>query len=528
MHLDHKLYAALERQIGQSIPIADIKRGWSYYKQGNVHRAEPTLQDTLTGIVKGEALYSVVMDSEHFAYSSCTCPDGGYCKHMAAVFFQFCETHEGGSGAAEKAYFRLIGLTAASSLLQQESGGKEPEAPLHPGENDTAENWLSWMRQEHGETWRKCRHSLHALQPVLSALKGLSRDWPKPLQRLHWSTSIMFVLEQSELAITTVDSFSRYYHELSFARMAEPWLEHAYTLIDELEPDEMSEAEWIWSRELIAFAKEYAARQERTLFDWSQLYLRFCKKFAANAKWRELELQELQNSLKSTGEMEQNHSFLNAACGMLCFFIEDDDRSIDYFTLASFEKTQRLIYPCAEARMQEQEWDKAEKWMAFIYEKVYAIRNGRNIGPFMALCRKADEGKPEQPIWTVYMTELLPYSYTELSEHWMKIGRFEDWADLQMFVQVKAEDISAQELKEMTKSAPHALLPLYHQSIEAAVASRNRQGYRLAVKQLKKLEKIYKALKETDKWQQFLSELTTKTLRLRAFQEELWKGKMIE
>jgi hypothetical protein len=49
----------------------------------------------------------------------------------------------------------------------------------------------------------------------------------------------------------------------------------------------------------------------------------------------------------------------------------------------------------------------------------------------------------------------------------------------------------------------------------------------MAVKQLKKLERIYKTLKKTGVWDRYLHGLIRKHGRLRALQEELRKGKFI-
>ncbi|MEK3883104.1 SWIM zinc finger family protein [Paenibacillus sp. PL2-23] len=535
---EHNLLDVLKERIETELPAVLVKRGYEYYQEGRVQSTQTTMHRTLTGVVRGSDLYAVVMDADHFRYSTCTCPFGGFCKHMAAVFFQyFSETR--GREAAERVYFRMLGLTMASEIWPSaaRSAPQEaiaPEQPADarqqrraPGEGGTAEEWMDWMEAEYGQTWLKCRHSLHALQPVLSALKGLSRDWEKPMQRLHWSTSILFVLEQSERAITTVDSFSRYYHEMSFIRMAEPWIEHLQTLIGELEPQHMSEEQLAWSGVLIGLAKRRALHRDRQLFEWGFLYLAFCERFSELRDWFHNEKMSLLSELASHPDGELNEEFVYSSLGMLYFFEGDDARSIQYFAQGPFEKIQKLIYPCVAQRMELGEWAWTERWMSFLYERVYANRSARSIGPFMALCRRADEDRPDLPIWNTYMTELLPYSYTELSEHWLSVKRYEDWADLQLFVGVKAEELNAPELREVAKAVPQALLPLYHQSIEAAIATRNRQGYRVAVKQLKKLEKLYKGMKDTGKWDTYLAELVNKTQRLRALQEELWKGKIV-
>lgn len=533
------LLEELERRIGTELAAPLIKRGYGYYQESRVQSSQTTVHQTLMGVVRGSDLYAVVMDADHFGYSTCTCPFDGFCKHMAAVFFQYY-AEERGRSAAEQAYFRMLGLTRASEIAVQLPPAPQPSGTIapsaepadayhqpNPGERGTAEQWLEWMEAAYGETWKKCRHSLHALQPVLSGLKGLSRDWDKPIQRLHWSTAILFVLEQSERAITTVDSFSRYYHEMSFIRMAEPWIEHLQTLIGELEPLSMSEEELAFSDSIIGFAKRRALMSERQLFEWGYLYLAFCERFSERGEWFRKEKMSLLSELEAPETEGRDESFLYSALGMLFFFEGDDARSIDSFAQGAFERVQKLIYPCVAQRMETGNWEWTERWMSFLYEKVYENRSARSIGPFMALCRRADEDRPDLPVWTTYMTELLPYSYAELSEHWLSVKRYEDWADLQLFVGVKPEEIDTPELREVAKTAPNTLLPLYHQSIEAAIATRNRQGYRLAVKQLKKLEKLYKGTKETGKWDNYLAELVAKHQRLRALQEELWKGKIV-
>ena len=126
------------------------------------------------------------------------------------------------------------------------------------------------------------------------------------------------------------------------------------------------------------------------------------------------------------------------------------------------------------------------------------------------------------------MLGLLPQSYTKLSEHWLRLSRYQDWADLQLLSGVKLEAISLEEVKQVSKHAPQLMFPLYHQSIEAAIQSRNRQGYRLAVKQLKRLSKLYSASQFASRWPVFIEQLTDKYQRLRAFQEELWKGNILQ
>ncbi|MHA6483261.1 SWIM zinc finger family protein [Paenibacillus sp. strain BS8-2] len=518
----------LEKELKANMGSVVFKRGWSYYKEGRVRNVKDTTDDILTGIVQGTELYAVVIDTDQIRYSTCTCPVSKYCKHMAAVYFYYIALQQSAE-AAEATYFRLLGIAPASRLAKPAQADgvhiPKPIGATDPGMEGTTAEWFQWMEAEYGDSYLKCRHSLHALQPVLSGLKGLAREWEKPLQKLHWFTSIMFAMEQAERAIMTVDSFSRYYHEMSFLRMAEPWLEQGYELLFELDTDQMSEQEWERASALADRSKQWAMLTESQMFDWPMLYLSFCQVLSRRREWFEAELSALLDASERQDE-ELDTSFLHAAAGMFYYLDGDDLTSIAQFKLSSFEKTQKLMYPCVAQRMESGNWEAAEAWMSYLFEKVHAARNARNIGPFMTLCRRAEEDRPESPIWSTYMIELLPYSYSDLSEHWLSVKRYEDWADLQMLMGAKAEELDAAGLREVAKLSPESLLPLYHQSVESNIATRNRQGYRIAVKGIKKLEKIYKTLKQTEKWEAYLAGLNTKYQRLRALQEELWKGKV--
>lgn len=60
-----------------------------------------------------------------------------------------------------------------------------------------------------------------------------------------------------------------------------------------------------------------------------------------------------------------------------------------------------------------------------------------------------------------------------------------------------------------------------------AIEERNRKSYRRAVRYLKKLRMLYKKLKRTNEWDVFIVQIASLHSRLRALQEELRKGKLI-
>ena len=88
--------------------------------------------------------------------------------------------------------------------------------------------------------------------------------------------------------------------------------------------------------------------------------------------------------------------------------------------------------------------------------------------------------------------------------------------------------ISSDRIKILQNNAPEVLLPLYHQAIQADIDGKNRTYYKQAVRKLKKLRTLYKKMKRLDDWNDYFDILLTRTKRLRAFQEECKRGKLID
>ncbi|MFC4779376.1 SWIM zinc finger domain-containing protein [Paenibacillus sp. GCM10023252] len=526
LQLEEHIQSVLEQQLGSHLTGAIVERGWDYYRRGHVLSVHAADHETIVGAVRGTDVYAVAIDAGNFSYTTCTCAYIGSCKHIAAVYFAYCDQSSESEQAAQEAYLRLTGRSEKPLKGEAVQADEESSGQTHPTADASPAAWLSWMEQTHGQTWQQCRHSLHALQPVLSSLKGTAKLWEKPLQRLHWMSAILFVLEQAERAIASVDSFSRYYHEMSFLRMAEPWIQHYYTLALELEPAHMNQQEHEWVSAVIGFAKNRALRKERQLIGWEMIYLSLAEKLSESKDWLSSELSEMKRRSAHSDPDTMNQSFLHTALAVMYIVQHDDERAIEELKQTEFDKTAQLVYPQAAMRLDEHNWPIFEQWMAFLYEQLRGVRNARALEPFLLLCRQADMIQPDES-WLAYMTQLLPYSYASLSDHYLERKYYEEWADLQIYLNMKPEDLNIQDVREMSKAAPRLLYPLYHQAVDAWIATRNRQGYRMAVKQLKKLEKLYKAEKNTARWEVYIAGLVRKHQRLRALQEELWKGKII-
>ncbi|WML46599.1 hypothetical protein RCG23_13130 [Neobacillus sp. PS3-34] len=96
------------------------------------------------------------------------------------------------------------------------------------------------------------------------------------------------------------------------------------------------------------------------------------------------------------------------------------------------------------------------------------------------------------------------------------------------FIGIEYDQLPKDRLKLLEKEKPEVLMSLLHQLAQQQIELKNRQSYKIAVRQLKKLRTIYKKQKRLDDWQFFFDTLLERTKRLRAFQEECRRSKLID
>lgn len=516
----NQLLSAFDELCQDGRYTAIVKRSWQLFQAEAVQKITIYAKNMINGIVKDIELHAVVIDSENIRYSSCTCHRSDFCEHIGALFLQYSKGLENGKVLAEQAYFQLLGITRASQHVKQSDDAMLINQSMSPVE------LFRLLNKQFGDDWKKCKHSFHPLSQTLTSIKGLAKDSPYTIQRLHWCASILYVLYLGERALQASDSFSRYYHEMTFKRIAEPWIANLYELLTELKETELQSFELTWINQLLAFVYDCAAKTEKTTIEWDYIHYYLIGLLIGHQK----EELELNKDLLRRLDTEQGAFMRNLIYGSLAALklnAGEDEEAIGYIDHCQFEKVQRLIYPIVESRMQEQRWDKVQLWMDKLLQYFSSGNHLRSVGPFLTLCRKATAMQPEDERWQDAMLMLLPHSYSALAEHYAAQGKYEAWADLQMYMGRKPEELKGTELQSIEKHAPETVLPMYHQAIESAIHTRNRQGYRTAAKHMKKLQSLYEQLDKQVVWHRYFDAMQLKYSRLRAFQEELLKGKLL-
>ena len=218
------------------------------------------------------------------------------------------------------------------------------------------------------------------------------------------------------------------------------------------------------------------------------------------------------------------------------FFLKQEDYAAMDLLETQPAQVVGLYFDWLEDLLSTMQWERAKDWLSFTYKQVKkTIHEGADplfikdiVRLFIMMYETYATHTNEQAGLEMILQELLPYSFTNYEQYVLAKKQYYAWTELHLLYGFEAIELLKEPLKEIEKEAPEAALPLYHLAAVQAIEERNRKSYRRAVRYLKKLRMLYKRLKRTEEWHIFIVQIANLHSRLRALQEELRKGKLID
>ncbi|MBP2242383.1 hypothetical protein J2Z40_002957 [Cytobacillus eiseniae] len=503
-----------------------VQIGLMLFRQGLVYKLK-FINDMLHATVQDVTPAKVQLNLDFIHLSECSCPAEGYCRHQLAVFFQLLSQTRSVSAwidewrlpLQEKKQAKQLGIQKAKDLLQV-AGRQKP-------------NYERWM-DAFNESFHAIMESGSPKPYVVTELyKVYMRRWKAnaPYQE-EWKLLyhlVGYVFTFKRLGILSMEHghskemIQRYYVQLFYEM-----LDDVYEVVNRLSVrslpfafDEFIEKLKEDTSELltIPFALEY----ERT-----HLYRLLWTKFFKKKEWVAAELQkllalEVQNEPVSIGIIH------------LHLLQKEDEAALEEIARRDDFVTPYILY-WIELLSSQREWKRVGPYVEIYikklkgylslstdyYEKASYTRVAiRAIKPYCSVTDRQD-------LLEKALSETLPFSYNEYEYTLFDNQAFEKWIDLQAYMDHDIEMISKERLKSLEKHHPVLLLPLYHQSVQGHIRQKGRDHYRQAVRKMKKLRSLYKKLKRQSDWELYLEAILEKTKRLRAFQEECKRGKLID
>lgn len=520
--LDDTSCYQFELKVRKEVDHRTIETGFDTFRARKVRTTEyiRASHKWIGTVIGPSTIHPVVVSPDQFAEGSCSCgAETVLCAHQIALYLSYVNTYKNGFTARD-AFERMMDVQPSPLIATFDASSITPVFPkLEP------RDWYADMTAKYGDVYKSCRQSLHGLQNVLSSLKSSSRDWPHTLRTLYWIQAIQFVVEQAELALSSTDSFLRYYYELPFSRVVEPWTSQLLELIDSLRLDEMVATEREGWDAIGRFYEGIKKFDLPSLHPIDSLYYAYLHKSSED----EGLFAQLEQRLKQRAALELDTVealFLQKALALIHVLRGQDEAALAMFSKLEFNAIAPTVAECALQRLNEGKFEALEPYMLYLFEPIARGVRTKAQANFFAMCRLAAEHQPQQSRWEQMLIDCLPYSSTSLGEHWLEHGNYERWADLQQLMGNTVNELDQAHVRQVLKAAPAVLLPMYVQAIHASVELRNRQGYKMAIRLMKKAQKVYEAAQLSAQWSALVADITTRYSRLRAFQEELARGKI--
>ncbi|GAB2697930.1 hypothetical protein ACFQWB_04935 [Paenibacillus thermoaerophilus] len=525
-------------RVREEFHIDALVEGLEYQQKGLVYNAEMSGCNRLSGrVLTPEGPVAATLDFDFLAISDCTCGTNEYCGHMAALFLYAYAAYEHpdrfvkelraprpapaampAAAAASRAGARDGSSSLASGMYPAEWG-------LHPPEPGGWEKLLKDVAERHEaeQTELKRRSPQAFFARMHEAMERSASRWDRRAQRLYSLAGLLVAIE-SAVAWSRSPRSTRPYYEpeaLYLQRLLEPLTSKFGSLISPETAADIREAPPSLDaavRETRRMLRSRALRTENEGVRWTDFYRLSWLRPLRRDDWVRQELIML-------GEEDADPSLK----GLLLAHLEAL-RGEDEAAWAWLRPLAPLPWPTIELQLsdltEQREWGRLRDWLAAA-PSLLAPNDPwtlHHLHPYWAACAEhLDCGDR----WLALLADAMPRSYSLYVDALFKLGRYREWVSFHMAHRLGTDDADRAAYKELESKRPELLLPWLHQESERHILQKNRAAYRMAVRLLKRLRTIYKKLKRSDEFEAYVERLSEMHGRLRAFQEELRKGKLI-
>lgn len=388
-----------------------------------------------------------------------------------------------------------------------------------------------------GQGIRNVQYTTEALALIFQ--KGLPDD---PIEQALFKLNaylymLQIVVQPVQNKLSRTMSSLGYHTHLAVAELqksieslfAEPLLLTSVTSIEQRE----------WLSGTLSYIRVEMLSESRDSFTFFNSYMRICINWIlpllTHSVADDIEL-TLQAEVKLLEQLEprSGHSALKQAWWLAQSYIqfergaEQDEVSLALIHTAA---TKQDFYPdrlpdYLERLTDQANWTRLAYWLTELADVLRQQQS--NLQDYALYWEQVITQLPEaEPqMWTA-LEKLLPVGGRIYEQKLLSYGKWQLWMDYQLSAGNDPANYKVTELQPLENNAPEMLLPFYHQAVERHMAHKNRQGYKAAVKLLKRLAKLYKKIKQEPRWNDFIEQFAQRNSRLRALQEELRKGKLI-
>lgn len=518
--------------VAMSIDAESYEKGKGYYDRGRVEWAK-LFGPRIFSVVNDGKRNTVIIHLDDFSQSTCACVKRQFCEHIAAVFLHYYEPWLALKRGLSSAAYLTATKKAFINSLSPQSEDKGLDFPVREG---PVERWYEYFEREYNklEDAMNRRFQPYAgrifdgylclnmrFKEFIDAVSAHSDKWPITNKNLYCFHSILFFMTRLEKSVENVDSFflgdyqtegiaSNFNQALGLVMFAKR--------CGECRPFFHKAAELV---------RENFLLEKDQLFAWIHVYRVICANLL-DGQGLESETACLEGLMKGLNENENRQGYYFAALGlaglkMLANRSDDALAILQGLEKKNIEDMSFYLRQLTTAK----KWQELLVWLRWLDKEIkkatpsllecacncciLATKNSRAGEEFMDLVKS----------W-------LPRSYDFYAGYLLDTDLYREWVELNMYCRgYDWQSVNKGALRRLESQDPSALIPLYHQWAARLIEKKNRKSYREAIELLKKLRSLYNKQKMRKEWETFISRLASYYSRMRAFQEELQKGKLI-
>lgn len=363
---------------------------------------------------------------------------------------------------------------------------------------------------------------------VVEEMADESRGWPPTVRGLFVLHAQLYAMEALEQFFAQ-PSFSagRIYGMSQLAvELARAASQHAEEILTVINMEDVHARYDEAMKEALKLLRLNAFPSSPPYLEWSSLYLTVWGRiFPVSGELGAEERTRLEE-LQSRASHDTILSSIRSGLALFDFLNGKDEAALAILTAHSSLPHDRYMY-YVNHLYDQQAWSRLLIWLRgltrFLRRESYLLNH--EIFPMWI---DAAASQPEEPGWIEWIKQLLPQSQDIYTIYLIENGDARQVAHMLLSQGHPIYYVDRDILRLLEKTDLRLVLPLYHQDAERYIMEKNRQSYKQAVRLLKKLAGFYKKLKEQERWQLYIGQLAERHSRLRAFQEELRRGKLIQ
>lgn len=542
--LDDAQWNRLVQDVTTHFDDLTLKRGFQYYKQGCVQHLNMPAPLSIESSVEGSAYYRVRINLEKFSESRCSCPVGRPCKHIVASLLEFADEQGRSVFQLANAKTNAQPKSVVKSSLYPLPSTNEKQLALKKEQEEALNEQVSRIPELSITQWHRtfelCTASLNSttrnaqfIEDTLKAIYQLKPELPSVAEHFFMLHSHLFVLSKLTSQINSQINNHQSYMAYQVHHVAAELQASIENKVAEASPIVIEAPHKLLTQETLTYIRKEMLTESNGYHYFLTHYLNVWIYWISPAQTQPLlysdELEQLEVAAAELTFSLSHFSLIVAQIGMHLFQNNDLEAwKLLKVMKAKYELRSDYVLYFLSYLSQSANWDRLISWLIETAPLFSTFRN-TSLPIYSDYWELAIGHQPEAEklMWDT-LVSMLPHSRSHYEQKLITMGAWKRWMDYHLSKGSDALDFRVTELAPLEKNAPDVLLPFYHQAVERYILNKNRDSYKAAVKLLKRLAKLYKKMKQETRWENYIAAFAFRNSRLRALQEELRKGKLLE